>query len=225
MYYFQLKEPLQPKLMDLLLEQGYYRMRQTLFTTSATINDDGLVIHVIWARVLLGQFAPGKLHRELTRRNRQFTCTLQDASIDEEIEALYAIYAKGVNFDAPESASAFLIGESEHNYFPGKMWQVRDGERLIAVGYFDEGEQSAAGILNFYHPEYKKFSLGKWLYLESVRYATESGKKYFYPGYIALGFPKFDYKLLAGKERVELWDMANNVWVPYAGSIHAQQFL
>jgi len=223
MPYYQLIQPLEPSQLDFMLAQGFYRMRQTLFTTAITFIDEGTVIEVIWARVKLENYTPGKRHKELIRRNKRFTCTLMDAVVNSEIENLYAAYAQNMDFDAPETASAFLLGESNVNHFPARMWQVRDGAALIAVGYFDEGLTSAAGILNFYHPDYKKFSLGKWLYLESVRYAAETGKAFFYPGYIALNYPKFDYKLMAGKERTELWDIVNGEWYPYEGSIHAQQ--
>ena len=100
---------------------------------------------------------------------------------------------------------------------------MRDGERLIAIGYFDEGRESAAGILNFYHPDYRKYSPGLFLYLESIRYAAEGGKRFFYPGYIALDYTKFDYKLLPGPERVEIWDTDTACWLPYSGSFHEQQ--
>lgn len=222
-YIFQLQDPLSPAVMDNLLAQGFYRMRQTVFTTTATIADDGRMIEVLWARILLDGFSAGNRHKELTRRCRRFTRSLQDAFINEEIEALYSLYAQSVHFDAPETVTSFLMGESSENYFPAKMWQVHDGDQLIAVGYFDEGKDSAAGILNFYHPDYKKFSLGKWLYLESVLYAAATGKQYFYPGYIALNFSKFDYKLLAGKDRMELWDVITGEWRPYAASLHARQ--
>ena len=100
---------------------------------------------------------------------------------------------------------------------------MRDGDQLIAVGYFDEGRESAAGILNFYHPAYRKYSPGLFLYLEGVRYAAESGKRFFYPGYIALNYTKFDYKLLPGAERVEIWDTDTGSWRQYAGCTHEQQ--
>lgn len=219
---FQLVAPLPPDVMDQLLALGYYRMRQTLFTTYYTITDEQQAIIVLWIRLRLDDYRPGRRHRELSRRNRRFSCTLHDAVVNDEIEALYARYAAGVDFDAPESVRGFMLGDSPVDHFPGRMWQVRDEGRLIAAGYFDEGNESCAGILNFYHPDYSKYSLSKWLYFEGVRYAAESGKKFFYPGYIALGYPKFDYKLEAGKQMAEVWDIAKGVWVPYGESVHAQ---
>jgi arginine-tRNA-protein transferase len=221
-YFISLREPLAPHIMDAALAQGYYRMRQNLFTTDVTHTDDGSEVSVLWARVLLDDFAPNHRQRKLARLNRRFACTLHDAAITAEIEALYTSYRRAIDFNASESVAASMLDEREVNYFPGRMWQLRDGGRLIAVGYFDEGHESAAGILNFYDPDYRKYSPGLWLYLESVRYAAERGKRFFYPGYIALDYAKFDYKLLAGAARMELWDMNSARWIPYADSVHAE---
>lgn len=217
---FPLAAPLPPDVMDTLLALGYYRMRQTMFTTYYTVTDDDEAIAVLWIRIALEKFRAGRRHKELLRRCRRFTCALQDAVITDEIEELYAAYFAGVTFDAPESVRSFLLGESTVDHFPGRMWTIRDDGRLIAAGYFDEGVESCAGILNFYDPAYSKYSLSKWMYLEAVRYAAETGKKFFYPGYIALGYSKFDYKLEAGRHLAEVWDMGNAVWIPYEQSIH-----
>ncbi len=216
MYVYHLQDPLTPAMLDLFLSQGFYRMHQTLFTTQIIYLSEGVRYDVYWARVVLSGFSPDRRHRELVRRNSRFTINMLDGMVlDEETEALYAKYEQQMNFDAPETVASFLLGQSEDNYFPSKTWQVRDGGLLIASGYFDMGVESAAGILNFYDPEYRKFSLGTWLYLESIRHAVEAGMNYFYPGYIAPGYAKFDYKLLAGKERIEIWDLSRNTWVSY----------
>ena len=221
MTYMPLSQPLPPEVLDALLAEGYYRMRQTVFTTNFIFPDDGTFVEVLWARVALANYQPHKLHRELTRKNSCFQKTLTTGIVDEEIEQLYALYATSVNFDAPETAAAFLQGETTTNYFPTKMWQLRDAGKLIAVSYFDDGKTTAAGIMNFFHPDYKKYSPGKWLYLESIQYAVDTGKTFFYPGYIALDYPKFDYKLIAGKDRIEIWLPIEHQWVPYLTSRHA----
>ena len=224
MSYIPLKEPLPPLLLDALLAQGWYRMQQHVFTTNELWLDENVKVAVCWARVRLDRFSPNHRHRKLTRLCRRFTCTLHEAMITPEIEALYTAYRSGIDFEAGPTAASFLIDERGVNYFPARMWQVRDGARMIAAGYFDEGVESAAGILNFFHPEYRKYSLGLWLYLEDLCYAAAQGKEFFYPGYIAIGYTKFDYKLLAGIERIELLDADTSTWIPYAESAHARQF-
>lgn len=217
MAYIQLKAPIAPDVMDELLKLGCYRMQQAMFTTNTICVEDGKVYRVLWARIPLQNYTPGRQHIKLTRQCSRFTCTLYDEMIiDAEIENLYAIYNQSIDFDAAESVTACLMGQSTVNYFPGRTWKVRDGDKLIAAGYFDLGKESAAGILNFYHPDYKKYSLGKWLYFETIRYTAESRRQFFYPGYIAPGYSKFDYKLLPGKDLIELWDIKAAKWLPYA---------
>lgn len=216
MYVYYLQESLPPGIQDVFLSKGFYRMHQSLFTTLSIQLDEVTQHNVYWARVILNGFFLGQRHKYLLRRSQQFTLSLHDTLIlDEETEALYALYESSANFDVPPTAASFLLGEGTQNFFPTKTWHLRDAGRLIGAGYFDLGLQSAAGILNFYDPAYGKYSLGTLLYLESIRYAKEKGCIYFYPGYIAPGYPKFDYKLLAGKERIEIWNPFESEWVDY----------
>ncbi len=224
MDFIALNNPLSPELMDNMLAAGYYRVQQSLFTLDYARTDDGRRVRVIWARVNLKDFQPNNRHLKLAKRCRALTLSLHPAAITEEIEAIYAIYRASIDFDGNASVHACLFGpHTGADNFPGRMWLLRDGTRIVGVGYFDEGMESCAGILNFFHPDYSKYSPGLWMYLEGLRYAAETGKRYYYPGYVALNFPKFDYKLLAGPDRMELWDPARGVWIPYAASIHAER--
>lgn len=221
MSYVQLASPLNPAQLDELLAMGWYRMQQHVFTTHALHFEDGLVAPVFWARVVLLDFQPNSRHKRLSRLNSRFQLSLQSAAVDAEIEALFTCYREAIDFETGPGVRDILFEAGSTNFFSSKMWQLRDSGRLIAVGYFDEGIASAAGILNFFHPDYRKYSPGLWLYLENLRHAAEQGRSYFYPGYIALNFPKFDYKLLAGEERTELYDARRSVWVPYGITVHA----
>jgi arginine-tRNA-protein transferase len=215
-----LAEPLTPELLDTALAVGFYRMRQSLFTVDAIAPDSGKAVPVFWARVTLKDYQPSHRYLKLLRRCRRFDCSLEPARIDDEIEKLYARYLEHISFEAGPDVQSALLGPHTEDFFPGRMWQVRDRGQLIAVGYFDEGTTSAAGILNFYDPDYKGFSLGTWLYLKNVDYAASLSREFFYPGYIALGYTKFDYKLYAGIENIELWDPIGGQWIPYEGSLH-----
>lgn len=202
-----------------MLGFGYYRMQQNLFTTNYAHTDNNTVIPVIWARVLLDGFEQHKQLKKLRSRNKLFELQLHPAKNSEEIEALYSQYRIFINFDGHDSVQTCLYGNADTDFFPGRMWEVRDNGKLIAVGYFDEGFDSCAGILNFFDPDYKKYSLGSWLYFESVAFAARTGKTFFYPGYIGLNFPKFDYKLDVGSHRVELWHPGVALWLPFTPSI------
>jgi len=209
------KNSIAPHELDMMLAHGYYRMQQSFFSTDFIQTDAGAPARVIWARVCLGHFKANRRLLTLQKRNRNFELSLHPAHITEEIEQLYARYIRHIDFESWPPVAQCLLCEALHEHFPGHMWMVRDRGRLIATGYFDEGLKSCAGILNFYDPEYAQYSLGLWLYLEGLRYAAETGKHYFYPGYIVVGFPKFDYKLLAGREKIELYERASEQWIPF----------
>ena len=78
--------------------------------------------------------------------------------------------------------------------------------------------------MNFYHPDYKKYSLGKYLMLLKINHAKAMGKEWYYPGYIVPGNRRFDYKLFIGIEIAEIWVPESNNWLNYANnwSITAQ---
>lgn len=216
MNFLPILSPLEPEQLDTMLAFGYYRMQQSLFTTNFAHTDNRSRVSVIWARVFLNEFGQNHRLQKLRGRTKNFSLSLCPACITEEIESLYARYRAFINFDGNDSVRTCLLGASPEDFFPGRMWEVRDGDRLIAVGYFDEGAISCAGILNFFDPEYKKYSLGLWLYFESVAFAELRGKTFFYPGYIGVDFPKFDYKLNVGTERIEVWYPRLMCWLPYS---------
>ncbi|MBC8082847.1 MAG: arginine-tRNA-protein transferase, partial [Hymenobacter sp.] len=78
------------------------------------------------------------------------------------------------------------------------------------------GTRSLAGIMNFYHPAYRKHSLGKYLMLLKINHALSQQKTHYYPGYLVHNYPKFDYKLFACPAATEVYDCATGQWLPFA---------
>src|SRR5204863_6789315 len=115
--------------------------------------------------------------------------------ITDELEELYTLYRTSADFDPPQSEEEYLFLAIDHNIYDSYLVEIRDNGKLIAAGIFDNGEKTIAGIMNFFHPAYKKYSLGKYLMLLKIDHAIEMGKLWYYPGYIARGYLKFDYKL------------------------------
>jgi arginine-tRNA-protein transferase len=93
---------------------------------------------------------------------------------------------------------------------------------LIASGFFDLGRQSAEGITSFYDPEYKKYSLGKYLIYQKINYCRALGLKYFYPGYFVPGYRFFDYKLSIGRASLEYLQVTTGKWLPIGEFIPEQ---
>lgn len=201
--------------LDFYLSQGYYRMGQDLFTCRF-LPVDGAYYTVHWLRLVLAEVRYGPEQRRLLRLNQQFSATIVPFQLTAELEALYARYRSAITFDAPETVESFLLAGAATNAFATEVIEIRDEEQLIAAGIFDRGARSIAGIMNFYHPSYRKYSLGKYLMLLKIDHARQQQKAYYYPGYLAYNYPKFDYKLFACPAATEVFDCVASRWVPFS---------
>ena len=208
-------ETLTPAQLDEYLSRGWYRMGQTIFTTDA-VPLNGSVYSVFWLRINLRQLMYGKSQKKLFQINKNFVARIGPLSINEELEELYTLYRKSVDFSPPESVEEYLFLGIDQNIYDSYLVEIRDGGKLIAAGIFDNGENTIAGIMNFFHPAYKKYSLGKYLMLLKIDHAIEMGKSWYYPGYIARGYSKFDYKLFPDKHATEVYDRESRQWKPVA---------
>lgn len=202
--------------LDAYLAQGWFRMGQTIFTTDFI--PVGNSIHpVYWLRFEVQKVNFGKKQQRLFSGNKEFTVTVKPFLLSDEIEELYALYRTTIDFDAPLTVESFLLDSAIHSIYDTQLIQIRDAGRLIAAGIFDNGSNSIAGIMNFFDPAYKAKSPGKYLMLLKINYAIESGRQYYYPGYIAGGFSKFDYKLFPDPAAAEIYDTHHGEWILAAG--------
>jgi arginine-tRNA-protein transferase len=210
--------------LDYYLSIGWYRMGQTIFTTHF-IPVNNKIHRVYWLRLPVEQVRYGRKQKKLFSINSYFSIDIKPFIPSDELDELYTAYRSVVNFDAPLSVNGFLLSEYDDefkNIYDTHVIELRNGRRLIAAGIFDNGENSMAGIMNFYHPDYVSNSLGKYLMLLKIDLAIESGKTYYYPGYLVSGYPKFDYKLFPDKERTEWYDPVNNEWISFAVSSYPE---
>ncbi len=104
----------------------------------------------------------------------------------EEHQVLHKRYRNAIDFEGAPSITDCLFGGEEiiPSIFSTKTVSIYEGESLIAAGYFDVGEKSAASILHFFDPDYKRFSLGKYLILLTLDYLRDHGYQFYYPGYV-----------------------------------------
>jgi arginyl-tRNA--protein-N-Asp/Glu arginylyltransferase len=197
--------------LDFYLGQGYYRMQQDLFTCQF-VPFDGRLYTAHWLRLNLARLHWGPEQRRLLRRNARFAATVRPFRLTAEYEELYARYREAISFDAAPTVDEVLLGGATHNVFNTHVVELREGGQLIALGIFDLGERTLAGILNFYDPAYRQHSLGKYLLLLKADYARRQGLDYYYPGYLVHGYPKFDYKLFLGPAATEVFDAVRGQW-------------
>ena len=197
--------------LDDYLLKGWFRMGQSIFTCNF-LNFKRVFYNSIWLRICLNGYEEDNTFKKLKKINSGFKTVIGPASISQEKEELYTKYKTGITFDASSSIASLLLENKSTSIYATQEVCVYDHDKLIAVGYFDLGEKSAAGIVSFYDPEYKKHSLGKYLIYNKVNFCHEHGLTYFYPGYFAPNYPLFDYKLTIGKNNLEFLNFKTDQW-------------
>jgi leucyl-tRNA---protein transferase len=225
MIYYQVDTPesLASQELDNYLAAGWYRMQQLIFTTDLIIKDDRY-LPVFWLRVVMKNYILTKKNEKIIARNKNYTVNCEPAVITEELEQLYQLYKGAMNFELAESIQDSLLGENINSIYNTLCYTIRDGEKLIAAGFFDEGGNSIAGILNIYHPGYARNQLGKYLVLLKAEYARQQQKEYYYSGYISTADSKFDYKLFVSKEATEVYNRKAKQWIPWQ-SVEKEQLI
>lgn len=201
--------------LDIYLANGWFRMGQSIFTTNFLKFKD--VIHsAIWLRIDLLNFETSKFQQKMLKANAKFEVEIRPLTLAPEQEALFLKYRNHVAFDAAPSVNHLLFGERPIKYiYDTYEINIYDNEKLIAVGYFDLGERSAAGISCFYDPDYKKYSLGKYLMYLKMEFCRKQGCTFFYPGYFSPGYHLFDYKLDLAKPALQYLDLIADTWFPF----------
>lgn len=210
--------------LDICLSRGYFRSRQDVFTRQYVFFG-GTYYPAYWLRIDLANVRFGPKQARLFRVNEQFSVRIKPFVLNQEAEELYSAYRNKLDFTSFDSLEACLMGGATQTFFDTHIIELRDGNKLIAGGIFDAGERSIAGILNFYDPAYRKLSLGKYLMLLKIQYARLHQKAYYYPGYLAGGYSKFDYKLFPCEAATQVLDDSSNQWHPFSWEIVTSLFL
>ncbi|MFT3675706.1 MAG: GNAT family N-acetyltransferase [Chitinophagaceae bacterium] len=199
--------------LDHYLARGWFRMGHTIFTTHLIYLEEQFY-PVYWLRIRLHDLHWGKRQRLIQRTNSSFEVQCTPLLLTEEMDELYERYRQSVDFATSPSLIDYLFNGRLHQVFDTRMIEVRDEGKLIAAGIFDKGARTIAGIINFFDPDYAKFSLGKYLMLLKAEWAREHGHLFYYPGYLAVGFKKFDYKLWLQRSATEYFDPHSQQWLP-----------
>jgi len=207
--------------LDLFLSYGYYRQLFTdnMFTTEFV---DGFPVY--WIRYRVNDLVLSKSLKKLVySTDKYYVKNYRFLKIDENLQLLFDRYKNDIApFNGIDSlAKAFDPGI---DMFDTQLLTIEDCGKLIAAGIFDRGKRTIASILNYYHPDYKKCSLGLYLLIEEINYCIRHGFSYCYPGYISPYMNKFNYKLRPDKNAIEVYDVQNNYWLSYKESGLASNF-
>jgi len=186
-----------PELLDRRLAAGWFRVGPLLMRADVMPIEDEIrgLLHI---RLPLDRPTKSRSLRRLLRRNReQLRCEIGPPQIDAASRRLYEV--------TKPRFTGFVCSELHHLVYGEPLVDVErlacrvlDGDRLVAVSYFDVGETAIASQLALHDPEYARYGLGFYTMLEEIEYARASGRRFFYPGYVVPGMGSFDYKLRIG---------------------------
>lgn len=211
-------ESLTAQELDVYLANGWFRMGQSIFTTNFLRFHDK-VYSSIWLRIDLLNSEKSKTQQKIEKLNAKFRVEIQIASPNEQHEALFSKYRESMTFDPAPSVKNLLYGHQENRatlrIFDTVEINIYDENKLIAAGFLDLGEKSAAGISCFYDADYRKYSLGKYLMYLKIEFCKHNGFHFFYPGYFAPTYPLFDYKLDLAKPTLQYLDLVADAWIQF----------
>jgi leucyl-tRNA---protein transferase len=188
---------LSPEELDELLGNGWFRMRENVFTTHYYIRDASL-LSTVWLRSPLENYRFSKSQRKHLRHlNARYDIRFMPLLITEEHEDLYQRYLTVAQGERSESLEG-VLGDLDCVVFQSRMLEARDPQAnnaLVAMSVYDVGATSLQSIIGIYAPEYGHESLGVYTMLLEVEHAIVEGYQWYYIGYFTPGFSTFDYKL------------------------------
>ncbi|MEZ4799231.1 MAG: hypothetical protein R2809_05505 [Flavobacteriales bacterium] len=76
---------------------------------------------------------------------------------------------------------------------------VYDGDKLLAMSFFDMTKKSMASLICVYDLNYPELSLGYYTMLKEIEFAKKHKVKYYYPGYVMEDMKTFAYKFRIGE--------------------------
>ena len=161
---------------------------------------DDEVYSVVNIRLNMEEFGLRKRQRKLLRKaEEKFKITFGKAEPTPEKEKLYEDHKHKFKGFIHGTLEEYLNAGFDSTVFDTREVCIYDGDKLIAVSYFDLGERGMASLLGLYEKEYKSWSLGKVTMLKEIEFGLKTGRKWYYPGYV-LDLPSaFDYKLELGQ--------------------------
>jgi len=217
-YYYPFS--LSPNRLDRYLAAGWFRNSIMLFR-SKLLCMEGDLFNVVNIRLPLHEYHMSKRYRKLLRKNKeQFTYKINRATIDPDKERLYNAHKPRFKGFIYSDLHQFLYSDTIGSVFQTHEIEVRDKSgKLVALSYFDKGQQSIASLIGIYDPEYANCSLGTFTMLLELEYAQQLDYKFYYPGYIFDKPSVFDYKLKLGNFEYYDW---RGKWKPYNDFQHAE---
>lgn len=197
--------------MDFLLEEGWRNFGTHFFRHNLGIFR-GEIRRVIPLRIRLANFTLSKSQRRNLQRNQDLKVIIRPIEIDDEKEQLFFRHKQRFEEYPPDSIYTFI--STEPATVPSEAFEicVYQNEKLLAVSFFNEGNDSVSGIYAMFEPTETKRGLGILTMLFEIQYAIEKKKSFYYQGYAYEGNSFYDYKKRF--RALEMYDWEGN-WVNF----------
>ena len=182
-----------PQMKDALWADGWRHFGTTFFRDYFNIHGQRLV-RVLPLRIRLSDYRPKRDHRRLMKRNQDLDVSFRPILITPEHNELFKRHAKRFVENRPPSLYSFISLSPVLIPCASLMCEVRDGDRLLAVSFFDVGHEATSSIYAMFEPDASARGLGHYTLLCELQYALQQGKEYVYTGYAHKIPSYYDYK-------------------------------
>ena len=200
-----------PEATDQLLAGGWRHFGEHYFRYNLGFYDSE-IRRVFALRIDLSTFSFSKSQRRTLKRNEDLETVFRPARVSDETHDLFERHKQRFQHAVPESIYDFVSPEPASVPCEGLECAVYDGARLMAVSFFDVGKIAVSSIYGMFDPEETNRRLGIFTILREIEFALESGKKYYYHGYIYDGNSFYDYKKRF--RALEIYDW-NGSWLKF----------
>jgi leucyl-tRNA---protein transferase len=195
---------LQPIELDKLLAKGWFRNGQQMYRSHLILLDEDLYTSIN-IRIDLRKHEFSKSLRKIYKKNQQrFEVLVRPLRFTTEKQALWEQHRNRL----VGCCTKQLVHHFGTNQNIFDTWEVcvYDDKKLIAVSFFDIGENSIASLLGLFDQSYQKESLGLFTMVVEMELAKELNMTYYYPGYVLDRPSLFDYKHRLGNTQRYDWN-------------------
>jgi leucyl-tRNA---protein transferase len=201
-----------PQEMDFLLAEGWRNFGTHFFRHNVGMFR-GDFRRVLPLRIRLSNFVLSKTQRRNLAKNKDLQVIVRPVLIDEEKQLLFDRHKTRFEEGIPESIYTFISEMPATVPSESLELCVYDGEKLLAVSFFNVGIEATSGIYAMFEPTETKRGLGIFTMLLEIYYAVNNGKSFYYQGYAYEGSSFYDYKKRFSS--LEMYDWQGS-WIKFA---------
>ncbi len=198
--------------LDALLEKSWRHFGQHFFRYNLGFYENEIRV-VMPLRIRLADFSLSKSQRKVLRKNADLRVLIRPIEITSATKNLFDRHKQRFDHGIPDSIYDFLDFNAANVPCEALECAVYREKELVAVSFFDVGENSVSGIYACFTPEIKERSLGIYTMLLEIDFAVKSGKTFYYQGYAYEGNSFYDYKKRF--RALEKFDWSGN-WKAYS---------